>query len=242
MTRRLYSLLFVSLLSATTVHAAETDANTLFQKMRERLNYVKDYVADVKMKIDVSFMRVPNISGKLYYKAPDKLKLERHGGIAILPKKSVNLTLSNLIPSGDATVIDAGHEMIGGINTHIIKVVPVSEQSDIILTKIWIDETRMLALRTETTTRDNGTVRMDLQFDKYANIALPDKVIFYTDVKEYKLPKGITMDYESAEQVPQQAPADAKSAKPRKGRIQIEYLNYVVNKGVPDEIFVEKKK
>jgi outer membrane lipoprotein-sorting protein len=199
---------------------------------------VKDYVADVKVKIDVSFMKVPPMNGKLYFKAPDKMKLERDGGISILPKKSINLTMNNVIPEGGVTIIDAGYDKIGDKNLRVIKVVPTDERTDVVLTKIWVDEARLLAVRTETTTRDNGTIKMELYFGKYVNQALPDRITFYVDVKDYKLPKGVTMDYDGMDQ-PAKKPA---TGKPRKGRIEINYLDYKVNQGLSDAVFLEKKK
>jgi outer membrane lipoprotein-sorting protein len=221
------------------VVAAQPDANTLFLKMRQKLEYVKDYVADVKMKVDVSFMRVPQLHGKLYFKAPDKMKLDRSGGISIMPRKSISMTLNNLVPSGEATVIDAGVDQVGSIKTRVIKVVPGTEQTDIVLTKIWIDEERLLALRTETTTRDNGTINMDLVYGKYADIGLPDKITFFVDVKEFKLPKGVTMDYDQGQQPKK---TGKEGPKLKKGKIEITYLNYQVNKGIPDEVFRDNKK
>ena len=197
-----------------------------------------EYVADVRKKIDVAFMRVPMLAGKLYYKAPGKLKLERDGGISILPRKSISLSVDNMMPSGGATVIDAGRETIGSTPVRIIKVIPEGE-SDIILAKIWVDESRMLAMRTETTTRDNGTVRMDLSYGKYMAQALPDRIVFVMDVKEYKLPKGVTMDYDEGT-----APIEKDKGPrlPKKGRIEIRYLSYNINTGLSDAIFVEKTK
>jgi outer membrane lipoprotein-sorting protein len=213
------------------------EASRLFYTLRDRATSVKDYVADVRMKIDVAFMKVPMLAGKLYYKAPGKIKLERGGGISILPRKSITLSLDKMMPAGAATVIDAGREMIGNIPVRVIKVIPEGE-SDIVLAKLWIDEARMLALRTETTTRDNGTVRMELSYDKYVAQALPDKVIFVMDIKEYKLPKGVTMDYDEGNK-----PIEKTSSipLPKKGRIEIRYLSYQINTGLRDEIFVEKK-
>ena len=126
---------------------------------------------------------VPLLAGKLYYKAPGKLKLERNGGISVLPRKSISLSVDKMMPAGAATVIDAGREQIGGIPVRVIKIIPEGE-GDIILAKVWVDEARMLALRTETTTRESGTVRMELSYDKYAGLALPDKIIFVMDVKQ----------------------------------------------------------
>ncbi|MCB0695895.1 MAG: hypothetical protein KDC07_00940, partial [Chitinophagaceae bacterium] len=162
--------------------------------------------------------------------------LERNGGVSILPKKNINLTLNSMFPVGDAIVIDAGTDVVNSRAVKVIKVIPQGE-SDIVLTKIWVDEERNLALRTETTTRDNGTVKMDLAFGAHIAQGLPDKVIVYLDVKEYKLPKGVTMDYDANAQMK----ADDKgNGKNKKGKIEISYLNYEVNKGLPDNIFAEK--
>ena len=76
---------------------------------------------------------------------------------------------------------------------------------------------------------------MDLAFSKYLQWGLPDKVVVHLDVKEYKLPKGVTMDYDT--QQPTRPSGDGKN---KKGKIEINYLNYEVNKGLPDKIFVEK--
>lgn len=217
--------------------AKGTDASKLFYQMRDKVGLVKDYVADVRMKIDVAFMRVPLLTGKLYFKAPSKLRLERNGGISILPKKSYNLTLNNLIPAGNATVIDVGIDKIGDHPVRVLQVVP-QDETDIVLTKIWVDEARLLVLRTETTTRDNGTVRMELEFGKYAHLSLPDHVIFKLDIKDYKLPKGVTMDYDDGTQ---EMMAQAKKMKMKKGTIEIRYLSYQVNKGLTDGIFEAKK-
>lgn len=217
--------------------AAPKEANQLFLDLRNRLNAVKDYTADVKMRIDVSFMRIPTLRGKLYFKNPDKMKLERNGGISILPKKSISLTLNNLVPAGDATVIDAGVEQIGGKNLRILKVVPGNDQSDIVLTKIWVDEEQLLAKKIETTTRENGTVKMDLQFGKYAHLALPDQVVFFVDVKELKMPKSVTMDYDDGTEAVMKKQS---AGKPKKGTIRIEYLSYQINTGLSDEIFKDK--
>jgi hypothetical protein len=214
------------------------NAEDLYYKIRDKIHSVNDYIADVKIKIDVSFMKVPPMKGKLYFKTPDKMKLERQGGISILPKNSYHLTLGNLLPAGNVTVIDGGYDTLGPKRLHIIKVVPGNDTGDIVLTRISIDENSMLALHTETTTRDNGTINMDLQYGKYALYALPDKITFYINLKDYKLPRGVTMDYTGTDD---DMMKKAKQAKTRKGRVQIDYLDYKINTGLQDSFFEEKK-
>lgn len=241
MMRNKILLLTTALLLSFAGKAQEADAEQLFYRLRDKVVSVKDYTAKVKMKIDISFMRVPPLNGTLYFKSPDKMRLERNGGISIMPKKSVNLTLNNLIPSGGATVIDAGTDEVDGRKVRVLKVVPNSDQTDIVLTKMWVDEERLLALKTETTTRDNGTVKMELEYGRYTDLALPDKVTFLLDVKEYKMPKGVTMDYDDGSSATNVQKEQSKG-KPRKGKIQIAYLDYKINTGLSDAIFAEKRR
>lgn len=234
---RIFSVVFFCMMSAVSL-AQPLTANQLFLKLRARLDAVNDYEADVFMKIDIPFIKVPRLKGKLYFKAPDKMKLERNGGISILPRNGVNLTMNNLVPNADAAVIDAGKDVLNGKEVRLIKVIPANEQDPIILTKIWVDENKILAMRTETTTRDNGTVKMDLDYGRFEKVGLPDKVQFQMDVKDFKLPKGVTMDYDG-ETKP--AVQKATSGGRKKGRIEIDYQDYKVNKGIPDKVFAEKR-
>jgi outer membrane lipoprotein-sorting protein len=215
--------------------AKATDATSLFETLRTKVLLVKDYTAEVKMKINVNYMKIPPLAGTLYYKSPDKMRLERHGGLSILPKKNINLTLRNLIPAGNVMVIDVGNTTIGNRQVRILKVVPEDDDNGIVLTKIWIDEADMVAVRTETTTRNDGTIIMDLEYAKYIPYSLPDKVTIHLDLKGYKLPKGVTMDYDDLPEA--KAIKDAKDAKNQKGTIQISYLNYEINKGINDKVF-----
>lgn len=239
MMKRWVVALTLIIVLASDVNANEYTADQLFYKMRDKLELVKDYVADVKMKINVSYMRVPQLNGKVYFKAPDKMKLERKGGISILPKKGINLTLNSILPEGqDIVVIDGGYEELNGENYRIIKVIPNNDPNGVVLTKLWVDEVRLLTVHTETTTRDNGTIEMDLTFGKYAKQSLPDKVVFIIDVKDYKLPQGLTMDYNTGQDaIPKQG-----NGKRTKGKIEINYLNYSINQGLSDNIFADKGK
>lgn len=209
------------------------DATQVFYQLRDKMNSVHDYIADVRMKIDVKFMRVPLMAGKLYFKSPGRLRLERNGGISVMPHKSINLSMDKMMPTGAVTVIDAGADQIGGKPVRILKVIPDAE-GDIVLTKIWVDETRMLALKTETTTRENGTVQTELSYGTYEKQALPDRIVFIMDLKEYKLPKGVTMDYDEGTQQPARR---GTQPLPKKGRIEIRYLSYQINTGLSDSVF-----
>jgi hypothetical protein len=128
--------------------------------------------------------------------------------------------------------VAAGTVTLNSILVKVIKLLPLVENSDLVLTTLYIDDKKLLILKATSTTRDNGTYDMEFQYGKFAQYGLPDKVVFSFQTKDYKLPKGITFEYESGDI----AKAAAKS-KDKKGKVEITYDQYIINKGLTDQVF-----
>ncbi len=209
------------------------DALALVEKVKLKIEQVKDYEADGTMKTNVPFLKVPMANVTVYFKNPDKLKIKNQKGISLVPKGAVSMSLSNLMSNRKFTAIPTGNEKIDGISVTVIKLLPTDENSDIVLSTLYIDETRLLILKARTTTRENGTYELTMQYGKYASYALPDKAYFSFNTKEYKLPKGVTFDYDDGSDKTKVSDA----TKTNKGTLEITYNNYIINKGVADAVF-----
>ncbi|MDB5193109.1 MAG: hypothetical protein JWQ96_2672 [Segetibacter sp.] len=210
--------------------AFSQDAMGLINKVKSKLDKVNDYVAEGRMKTDVSFIKAPAGKVKVFYKKPNKFKLKRDGGISILPKGGVSVNMSNLLTGKDFVAIPSGDSKVGNIPVKVVKLLPTSENSDVVLTTLYIEEATSLIRKANTTTKENGTYEMEMIYGKFASFGLPDKVIFAFNTKDYKLPKGVTLDFDTNEPV-------ADRMKNKKGRVEISYTNYIINKGVSDAEF-----
>lgn len=212
----------------------ETSAQTpeeLLNKIKAKLEKVNDYTAKGKLKTNVVFIKAPIASVKVYYKKPDKLKIVNEDGISFIPKGSVNINLAKfLTEAGNYEIVDAGKEANTGLR--ILKLLPSDENSDIVLSTLYIDEKAELIKKAKNTTRDNGTYELEMSYDKYSSYGLPDKVIFSFNTKDYKLPKGVTFDYDDGSEKKQ-----ADALKNKKGKVEITYTEYQINKGVDDTVF-----
>ena len=206
------------------------DAASLLQKVRVRLDQVNDYQATGLMKTNVPFLKVPEAQVTVYFKKPDKLKIKNEKGISLVPKGAVTISLNNLLKGG-YTVLDAGMDTAGGYKVKVIKLLPQDDAADLVLSTLYIDEARLLILKARTTTRENGTYEVEMRYGKYIAYALPDKVLFTFNTKNYKLPKGITFDYDDGSKK-QEAPAGGA-----KGKVELSYSSYIINKGVEDAVF-----
>ena len=211
--------------------AAGQTAEELLQLVKAKLEKVNDYQAEAKLKTNVIFIKTPVAAIKVYYKKPDKMKIVNESGISFIPKGSVNINLNKfLTASGTYEVIDAGKEATTGLR--ILKLLPSDENAEIVLSTLYIDEKQQLIKKAKNTTRDNGTYELGMSYGNYASLGLPDKVIFSFNTKDYKLPKGVTFDYDSGSKKKEDDPL-----KNKKGKVEIIYSSYVINKGVDDTIF-----
>ena len=226
------TLLFSHSAKAQFVPPMRETAEEVIQKVRAKLDKVNDYVAAGKMKTNVIFIKAPIASVKIYYKKPNRLRIVNESGISFIPKGSVNINLSNIfVNTAGFDMIDAGKE--SGTNLRIIKLLPKDENAEIVLSTLYIDEALSLIKKSKTTTKENGTYELEMTYGKYAGYGLADKAIFSFNTKDYKLPKGVSFDYDDGNKKHQ----TTDKLKNKKGRVEIIYSNYIVNKGVSDSVF-----
>lgn len=225
-----WRILLFFLVNSFLLHAQ--DADKLIKEVKAKLDVVKDYQASGKLKTDVAFLKLPISKVQVYYKSPNRFKIKKDGGISLLPKNGMSVNLNNVLMQEKFVAVGAGTASFKGINVQVVKLLPLVENSDLVLTTLYIDDKKLLILKAISTTRDNGTYDMEFQYGKFAQYSLPDKVIFSFQTKDYKLPKGITFEYETGE-----IAKAAEKEKDKKGKVEISYDQYIINKGVSDQIF-----
>ncbi len=208
------------------------DMTALVNKVKAKLDKVNDYVAEGSMKTDVIFIKAPVGKVKVYYKKPNHFRLKRDGGISILPKGGVTINMSTLIEGNQFTAFAAGDAVVNGTKVKVVKLLPTSDNSDVVLSTLYIDETTLLILKAATTTKENGSFEIEMTYGKYLAYALPDKVVFSFNTKDYKMPKGVALEFDDEEKL-----TEIQKIKRKKGRVQINYSSYIINKGLDDAVF-----
>lgn len=204
-------------------------AEEIVQKIRAKLEKINDYEAEGKMKTNVAFIKAPVATVKVYYKKPDKLLILNETGISFIPKGSVNININNVFVNMRAyDIIDAGRDEAG---LRILKLLPKNDTADIVLSTLYIDEKNVFVKKLRTTTKENGTYELEMSYSKYVDYGLPDRIVFSFNTKDYKLPKGITLDYDDGSE------KNGGKLKDKKGTVEIDYKNYIINKGIDSKIF-----
>ena len=203
--------------------AVAQSADNLIEKVKAKFEKVDKYEADANLKTNVSFIKAPIANVKIFYKKPDQVKIINKNGISFIPKGAVNFNFGGiLLDNRGYDLIDAGKDNSG---LRVVKLLPKEDTSDIVLSTLYIDETNLLIKKSKTTTKENGTYELAMSYGKFSQYGLPDKIIFSFNTKDYKLPKGVTFDYDEGSK------KNEERLKNKKGTVEITYTNYLINKG-----------
>jgi outer membrane lipoprotein-sorting protein len=228
---RVVFLIFISLFLKSDNLCAQ-DPAALMKIIQTNLEKINDYEATASFKTQIPFLKVPDAMVKIYYKKPDKIKIKNENGISLVPKETVSISLYSLVNS-QYQALDAGSDNLRGIPVRIVKLLPIDENGALVLATLYIDTRRMLVLKVKTTTRDNGTNEVDLYYGKFSETGLPEKIVFSFNIQDFKLPKGITFDYDDGSAKKKESEAGQN----QRGKIEITYLSYSLNKGISDSLF-----
>lgn len=214
------------------VLVGNAQTNPLVEKVRQKLDLVNDYVAEGVMKTDVTFIKASLGKVKVFFKKPNRIKIKKDGGISLLPRGGVSITINSLLNTNQYTAIPSGKQVYKGKTLEVIKLVPTDDKLDWVISTLWIDPTDALVYKTFTTTKENGSFEISMEYGAFANFGLPSKIIFAFNTKDYKLPNGITLEFGEED-----AASKLRKAKGNKGTIEINYANYTINKGIANDVF-----
>lgn len=206
---------------------AQKNPSEILDRVNVQFEKIEDYTVDVKVKIDVDFLRVPETEAKIYFKQPDMVKFTSDG-FALLPKQGLNFSPANLL-NFDFDAIYVKEDTLQKSIVDVIKIIPKSDTANIVLSTLWIDQKENVVKRIISTTRNSGTFRADLNYGE--STPLPSKIKFEFNIENMELPPSMSGEFEN--------PEPKKGKDGMKGSVIITYGNYKINDGIPDEIFEE---
>ena len=221
--------LFLFLIWCYVTNGSAQTPEELIAKVNKNFAGVKDYSADLMMNFSIPGVNIEPMAGKVFFKQPDKFRV-RTKGIVFLPKQNPYYALALLKDTDAYTAVSGGMEEIQAVSCTVINVIP-SGENDLILGKFWIDAANGLVIKSQLTTKSNGTVSIENTFGSMRTFALPDKIVFTIDVAKFKVPKAVAVDLNS-----KSAPKSGGNPKGT-GIISLQFSKYVLNKKMTDDVF-----
>jgi hypothetical protein len=228
--RKIFLLLIVPLIFNL---AQAKNSETILKNVKAKFEKIKDYQADVIVKLDMEAVKVPDTKAKVFFKYPNKYKIESDG-FAMLPKQSMNFSPAQLL-QGDYTSVFVRTEKVNNQLYDVVKIIPNSDTTDIILSTMWINSSKSIIHKVETTTKRGGTVQIEFEYDPKF-IPLPIELRFSFNAGEMKIPSQNQMNNNDDTR------RRNSGAMRIKGTVIMQYSNYKINTGLSDSLFEEKKK
>ena len=206
------------------IQAQENPANYL-DTLEKKYSGLKDYTVDVNVHFDIEALKAPDMQATLYYKAPDKMKVESRN-VFFFPKEGGYFNPS-LFKKKDFDVRLLERLTYEGRRAIKLRLTPSEtnrHQQGFVLT---IDTERNLIREISASPSEGRTLRAVIGYGEFADFELPARIELYLDIPSVE-PNGMK-EFCSFGQRPKRIT----------GKVKIAYSNYKVNSGLSDEIFNE---
>ena len=204
---------------------ADEEAVRYLDAIEKKYSELKDYTADVNVHFDMETFKTPDMKAKLYFKAPDKMKVESKG-IFFFPReggyfnpglfKKDDFEIKILEPAAD------------GKREIKLKIVPRKKEKMGREFVLVIDRNDSLVREIQTSQFDGRETKAKIEYGRVGSFELPRYILLTLDLPsvEPNEKRGIGPFEQKPERVT--------------GTIEITYANYKVNTGLKDEIFKPK--
>jgi outer membrane lipoprotein-sorting protein len=223
--KRLFLWLLVSSFLLPGWAAAEEEASRYLDAIEKKYSGLKDYTVDVHVHFDMDTFKAPDMQARLYFKAPDKMKIEskkvfffpKEGGYfnpGLFKKEDFEIKLLEPATEGGTEVrlkmVPKRKEMMG--REFVLKIDP----KDSLVKEMAISQV------------GGREARAGIEYERVGSFELPKHISLTLEFPFME--SSETRGFESFE------PKSNRTT----GKIEITYSNYKVNTGLEDVLFKSK--
>lgn len=200
-------------------------AKQIVAKVAQQFDLIKDYTVDIKAVVDGPTVHIPDMRARLYYKQPNKLKVESEDGFAVVPKQGLMMenAIRDMISASDLNLV--GEARISGSSCYVIKVTLKKDRQST-QSVIWVDKKYWLVRQIHDNPDFGDMTKIKISYTRVAN--------------KYWLPKATTVEASYAGS-PNAWVEDSKEST-RPTTITVTFSNYRVNTGLKDTIFDKQER
>ena len=223
--KKIFPWLFILFCASPGWIQADEGAVRILDAIERKYSELKDYTADVNVHFDMETFKTPDMQAKLYFKAPDKMKVESKG-IFFFPREGGYFNPGLFKKDGfEVRILEPAAE---GKRDLKLKIVPKKKEKMDREFILFIDRRKNLVREIHISQFDGRETKARIEYGRYGSFELPRYIL-------------LALDFPSAEPNEKRGfgPFEQKSERVT-GTIEITYANYKVNTGLKDEIFNPK--
>jgi hypothetical protein len=224
--RKLLLLTGILFLLSSELNQAQEDAFRYLDPIEKKYSGLKDYRVDVNVHFDIEALKAPDMQAKLYYKAPDKMKVESPK-VFFFPKEGGYFNPS-LFKRKDFEAKLLERTILDGKNVVRLKLTPMDTGASNKVFVLTVDTDRNLIKEIKLSPSEAREIKAAIEYGMFDGFELPTRIALQLDIPGSE-PSGM-----------REFTQFGQRAKRITGKVEITYSNYKVNSGISDEIFKEK--
>ncbi len=206
------------LLVINTFTASAQDAEPILNKLVVKLEKVKPYTVDLKINIDVEFLKIKERKAKLVYNGPDDIDISSDD-FMLMPKNGAQMEYLGIIKNRSAAIYEGTEKDSKGNTLTKIKIIPGKNKDGVILANMVIDEKTNRLVKMKAFTESNGSFIS--QFEYGNNLYdMPSKVLLEFDMKNFQIPAHLSGDIDAV------GKKNADKKETTTGKVVITYSGY----------------
>ncbi len=204
---------------------AQEEAARYIEVLSGKYSGLKDYTADVNIHFDIETFKSPDLKARLYYKVPDKMKVESKR-VLFFPKEGSYFNPA-LFKKEDFTVLFVENVTYEGKKAVRLKLLPKKARANIHDFALTIETGQNQVREVDVTQSGGKEIKAELTYGTFGGFDLPTRINLFLNFPEVEpeMVKGFDT-----------SPREKKRVT---GRVELTYSNYKVNSGLRDEIFKE---
>ena len=223
--KKILLLLWVPFLFSPGWIQAQEQATRYLDSVERKYSALKDYTAEVNVHFDMEGFKAPDMQAKLYFKTPDKMKIESKR-VFFFPKEGGYFN-PFMFKKEDFEIKLLERLTYGSGNAVKLKLTPNKPKRNIQDFILTIDTDRNLIREMNMSSFEGREVKARIEYGKFNDFELPTHIELQLDI-----PFNESTEIKDFGQ-------SAQKTKRVTGRVEITYSNYKVNVGLHNDIFKE---
>jgi hypothetical protein len=205
--------------------AADEEASRYLDAIERKYSGLKDYTVDVHVHFDIETFKAPDMQARLYFKAPDKMKIESKK-VFFFPKEGGYFN-PGLFKKEDFE-IKLLEPTTGGGTEVKLKMVPKKKEMMGREFVLGIDRKDNLVKEMAISQVGGREAKAGIEYERVGPFELPKHI-------------SLTLEFPTMESNETRGfePSEPRSNRVT-GKIEITYSNYKVNTGLEDDLFKQK--
>jgi hypothetical protein len=181
--RALITILFLHICLISIAQQTKIDPDLL--QIKQRLDSMAGFTADMSLEVDVNFINMPKKKGTLIYRkgVPAKILTD---DFMLVPKRGLDFTLEQLFKYPFITV-PRGSQVRNGDSLKVINVIPTSDKADFSIAELTLNISKNRIAQSKISTLRDGSYDVFFSYTDATSI-LPRQIKIQFEVERIRIP------------------------------------------------------